>query len=71
LLDRQYDIGYPALMGRPPLGLTPTLVRLPKAMLQRIDALVGPNRRAQLIREAVERELARREAEARTTAPGS
>jgi metal-responsive CopG/Arc/MetJ family transcriptional regulator len=57
-------------MGRPPLGLTPTLVRLPKAMLQRIDALVGPNRRAQLIREAVERELARREAEAQGPAGG-
>lgn len=31
-----------------------------KAVLERIDALMGPNRRAQFIREAVEAELKRR-----------
>jgi Arc/MetJ-type ribon-helix-helix transcriptional regulator len=39
----------------------PTLVRLPNGMAERIDALVGPNRRAEFIREAVEKELKRRE----------
>lgn len=48
-------------MGRPPLGLTPTLVRLPRGVLDRIDALVGPNKRAQFLRQAAERELQRRE----------
>lgn len=50
-------------MGRPPLGLTLTTVRLPKAIIDRITALVGENRRSQFIREAVENELKRREAE--------
>lgn len=48
-------------MGRPPLGIISTTVRLPRAVLERIDALLGPGRRAQFIREAVERELERRE----------
>ncbi|WP_425415001.1 YlcI/YnfO family protein [Phenylobacterium immobile] len=48
-------------MGRPSLGIISTTVRLPGAILARIDALLGPNRRAQFIREAVERELERRE----------
>ena len=51
-------------MGRPPLGIISTTVRLPKAVLEKIDALLGENRRAQFIREAVEMELARREAPA-------
>jgi hypothetical protein len=50
-------------MGRPPLGLKPTLVRLPSGMVERIDALCGQNRRAIFIREAVEEVLARRERE--------
>jgi predicted DNA-binding protein len=48
-------------MGRPKLGVKPTLVRLPDGVAERIDALAGPNRRAEFIREAVERELIRRE----------
>lgn len=48
-------------MGRPPLGLKPTLVRLSPDALARIDEIAGANRRAEFIREAVERELARRE----------
>jgi predicted DNA-binding protein len=48
-------------MGRPPLNLKPTVVRLSEETLKRIEALVGKNRMAQFIREAVERELKRRE----------
>ena len=48
-------------MGRPPLNVKPTLVRLPADVPERIDALVGKNRRAEFIREAVETELIRRE----------
>jgi predicted DNA-binding protein len=48
-------------MGRPPLGLKATQVRLPEGTAGRIDALVGPHRRAQFIREAIEAELERRE----------
>jgi predicted DNA-binding protein len=52
-------------MGRPPLKINvetkATLVRLTKDVLERIDAIVGANRRAQFIREAIEKELKRRE----------
>jgi Arc/MetJ-type ribon-helix-helix transcriptional regulator len=48
-------------MGRPPLNNKPTLVRLPESAMERIDALVGQHRRSAFIREAVERELKRRE----------
>ena len=47
-------------MGRPPIGKF-TGVRLPQAILDRIDAIIGPGLRAMFIREAVERELERRE----------
>lgn len=50
----------PARMGRPPIGKF-TAVRLPAETLARIDALVEKGRRADFIREAVERELERRE----------
>jgi predicted DNA-binding protein len=49
-----------ARMGRPPIGKF-TAVRLPPEMLERIDALAPAGRRAEFIREAVERELERRE----------
>ena len=48
-------------MGRPPLKVKPILVRLPEGMPERIDALVGKNKRAEFIRQAVEAELAKRE----------
>lgn len=48
-------------MGRPPLNVKPTVVRLTEETRERIEALVGPNRMAAFIREAVENELARRE----------
>jgi len=51
-------------MGRPPLNVKPMLVRMPLGLAERIDALVGPKRRAAFIREAVENEILRREREA-------
>jgi metal-responsive CopG/Arc/MetJ family transcriptional regulator len=48
-------------MGRPPLNVKPMLVRLPDGMAERIDAVAGENKRAEFIREAVEKELRRRE----------
>jgi hypothetical protein len=51
----------PRVMGRPPLGVKPTMVRLTEDVRRRIVALVGDNRMAAFIREAVDGELARRE----------
>jgi hypothetical protein len=48
-------------MGRPPLGNKPTLVRLSEEVRERIRELVGEQGMAAFIREAVERELKRRE----------
>ena len=48
-------------MGRPPLRVKATTVRLPDGMSERIDGLVGPNRRAEFIRSAVMKELRRSE----------
>lgn len=51
-------------MGRPPLSkkseTKPVLVRLTDDVAARIDALAGPNKRAEFIRDAIDRELARR-----------
>lgn len=51
----------PGRMGRPPMDLEPLLVRLPKGMAERIDAVAGKNRRAEFIREALEKALKRAE----------
>lgn len=48
-------------MGRPPLGMKPTTVRLSADTIRRIEARVGNRRLAVFIREAVENELRRRE----------
>lgn len=48
-------------MGRPPLKVKPTTVRLPLEIIERIKALEGENRMAAFIREAVVSELIRRE----------
>ncbi len=48
-------------MGRPPMQVKATVVRLPIESLKRIEVLVGKNRMAEFIREAVERELKRQE----------
>lgn len=49
------------MMGRPPLGMKPTTVRLSVDTIRRIEALVGNRRLAVFIREAVENELQHRE----------
>ncbi|MGZ2473734.1 hypothetical protein [Sinorhizobium medicae] len=41
--------------------MKPILVRLPKGVPERIDALVGKNKRAEFIRQSVEAELKQRE----------
>jgi len=48
-------------MARPSLNVKETKIRLTPEMRERIEALVGPKRMAAFIREAVERELQRRE----------
>lgn len=48
-------------MGRPPLKVKTTVVRLPEGMGERIDNLVGKQRRAAFIREVVEQEVERLE----------
>jgi hypothetical protein len=48
-------------MGRPPLGMKPTTVRLSVDTIRRIKALVGNRRVAVFIREAVERITAARD----------
>ena len=50
-------------MGRPSLNVKETKVRLTEAQRDRIEALVGANRMATFIREAVDNELERRESE--------
>lgn len=51
----------PRRMGRPTLHVKPTMVRLPDGVAERIDNVAGKNRRAEFIRDAVERELKKRE----------
>lgn len=46
-------------MGRPPLHMKPTQVRLPEEVMRRIDRIVGQKRRAEFIRQAVLKELER------------
>lgn len=49
-------------MGRPPMNVKPTVVRLGEGVPERIDAVLEPKeKRADMIREAIERELKRRE----------
>jgi hypothetical protein len=60
-LDNGSEPDTQAAMGRPPLGMKPTTVRLPVETLRKIEALVGNRRVAGFIREAVENELRRRD----------
>jgi Arc/MetJ-type ribon-helix-helix transcriptional regulator len=55
-------------MGRPPLNVKPTMVRLSEDVRARIEGLVGPNQMAAFIREAVEEKLRRDEASRRKSA---
>lgn len=58
-------------MGRPPLGVKTTVVRLPDGLAERIDHLMGPNQRAKFIRDVVEKEVQRLERERGTNSkPG-
>ena len=60
-----------ARMGRPPLNVKPTMVRLTEETRQRIEAIAGPNRMAEFIRDAIESELTRRERELRRQGKGN
>ena len=57
--------GYDPTMGRPPLNVKSTNVRLPEGLGERIDKLVGRHRRAAFIRDVLEREVERLESEQR------
>lgn len=48
-------------MGRPPLGVRATTIRLSVAVLARIEVLIGPNRLAKFVRDAVNEKLDRDE----------
>lgn len=52
-------------MGRPPLKqkirTVKTTLRLPEDLLKRVEVASGQNRFAEFVREAIERELERRE----------
>lgn len=50
-------------MGRPPLQVRKTTIRLPVDVFDRITALVGERRMAEFIRDAVVAEVEKREAE--------
>lgn len=54
-------------MGRPPLNVKETKVRLSPETRKRIEALVGRNRMAAFIREAIKEALDRREKAASAT----
>lgn len=60
-LEIRFVIDTDNVMGRPPLGMKPTTVRLSADTITRIEALVGNRRLALFVREAVENELRRRE----------
>ncbi|WP_179864791.1 hypothetical protein [Sinorhizobium americanum] len=51
------------------MKVKPILVRLPEGIPERIDALMGKNKRAEFIRQAIEAELAKREKN-QTSEPG-
>ena len=55
-------------MGRPPLKVKPTVVRLPVADIARIRALVGETGLAKFVREAVETALDAKEKAAKKAA---
>jgi len=61
VLEIRFVIDTDNVMGRPPLGMKPTTVRLSADTIARIEALVGNRRLALFVREAVENELRRRE----------
>jgi hypothetical protein len=63
LFEIEHDADSDDGMGRPPLGMKATTIRLSVDTIRRIEAQVGNRQLAKFIREAVERELRRREEE--------
>lgn len=61
LLENKPVAVSPSRMGRPPLGVKPTTIRLPVEIIDRIEAVAGKHKLASFIREAVDHELERRE----------
>ena len=58
-------------MGRPPRGFIRTSIWLPERIGRRIDAVLeGKEKRADVIRQGLVRELERREAESAKKKPG-
>lgn len=55
-------------MGRPPLNVRETKVYLTEEQIERVKALVGTYGMSKFIREAVDNELQRREAQAASAA---
>lgn len=60
-LDPIINIDYSSPMGRPPLKNKPIMVQLSEASIAKIDSLVGTYGRGKFIREAVDREIERRQ----------
>lgn len=60
-MPEDQTLATPRPMGRPPLNMKVIPVRLPPEVIEQVDELVGTYGRAKFIREAVERELERRE----------
>ena len=48
-------------MGRPSLKVKPTVIRMTEDVRKRIEAVAGPHKMSEFIREAIDRELKRRE----------
>lgn len=63
LFEIERDADSDECMGRPPLGMKATTIRLSVETIRRIEEQVGNRQLAKFIRDAVERELRRREEE--------
>ena len=64
MLEKMESGATPRSMGRPPLGLARTTIHLPKRIGVRIAAVLRDReKQAAFIREAIEHEIQRREAE--------
>lgn len=61
MVNNRYRFCGDYFMGRPPMQVKATVVRLPEDVRQQIRELVGDSGMAKFIREAVERELKRRQ----------
>ena len=57
ILSENFVSTIPQRMGRQALNMKATQIRLPEALMQRVDAAAGIYRRAQFIRDAIEARL--------------